>query len=103
MPNQSHKFKGGLRVGLLANSWPNGELEISKDDIICRDLMFKKEYRFSKEEVTKIEIKKVFPIIGKGIRIHHTNPSYSEKIYFWYVGFKFNNLLSTLKELGWSI
>ena len=81
--NHNCKFRGGFRVGLLAVTWPNGILEISENSIILHDLMFKKDYKFSRGEIVKIETKKVFPIIGYGIRLYHTNPDYNKKIIFW--------------------
>lgn len=101
LENQNYKFRGGFRVGLLAVSWPNGLLEVSSNSIILHDEMFKKDYKFSKDEITKIEIKKIFPVIGYGIRLHHTNQNYNNKIIFWYVSFHFKNLVTTLEELGW--
>lgn len=99
--DQRHKFKGGIRVDGINNTWPFAEFEIGREVLILRDTMFKKEYKFSKSDITSIEIVKVFPIIGRGIQIHHVNGSYNRQLIFWYVGWKLKDLLSTLKETGW--
>ena len=99
--NQNYKFKGGVRIGFLSTTWPSGILEVTENSLTLRSEMTKQELTFSKNDIVKIDIKKVFPIIGYGIRIHHTNTTYSKKIYFWYVGLHFSKLISALKELGW--
>ena len=101
LENKNYKFRGGLRVGQLANSWPNGALVVSNELLVLRDEMFKKEYKFSKNDAVRIKIKKVFPVIGFGIRIYHTNQNYNEKIIFWYISFHFSKLINALKEFGW--
>ncbi len=102
MTNQSYKFRGGIWIGWLwANSWPNVVLEVSQDSLILRDEMIHKEFKFSKGDITKIEIKKFFPIIGYCIRIHHNNKNYNERLFFGYPSFKFNKLLEALKECDW--
>lgn len=86
---------------MWANSWPNGVLEVSGDHLILRDEMIKKEFSFSKSQVSKIAVKKVFPLIGYGIRIYHNNESYDKRLYFWYWSVRFDKLLGALKECGW--
>lgn len=98
-----YKFIGGIRVGMLANSWPSGELEINSNYLILRDKMFKKEYKFLKDDVIKIEMKKIFPIIAYGVRICHKRQGYNPEIYFWYVGTKFKEFIGVLRESGWQI
>jgi len=97
----SNKFRGGLRVGLWCNSWPNGSLEINQNALILRDEVLKKDYQFSKNEGVQIEIKKVFPVIGSGVQLLHKNQNYDKKIIFWYWGFRFNELTEVLKKCGW--
>ena len=102
METNNYKFRGGIWIGWLwANSWPNGTLEVNQDSLILRDEMLKKEFKFSKTEVVKIEIKKFFPVIGYGIRIYHTNKNYNSRLYFWYFSFRFKELISSLKQFGW--
>ena len=101
MINQGYKFRGGIKVGLWASSWPNGVLEVGRSSLILQDKMTGKEYTFLKQDIVRIEVKKVFPIIGSGIQLHHTNKNYDKKIYFWYLSFRFNKLIDALKEFGW--
>lgn len=97
--NQYYKFRGGTRIGILTNTWPNGILEVSSDCLILRDELIGKELRFSKDDVSRIEVKKLFPIIGHVIQIHHNNKSYDNSISFGC--FHMKKLANALKELGW--
>lgn len=101
MTNQQNKFRGGLRVGLYSNSWPNGLLEVNSDSLVLRDATMNKEYKFLKDDIDQIKIKKVFPIIGYGIRIYHHKKDYKDKVYFWYVSLHFGKLTKALKDSGW--
>ncbi|OGI73952.1 hypothetical protein A3D42_00700 [Candidatus Nomurabacteria bacterium RIFCSPHIGHO2_02_FULL_41_18] len=101
MIEKKYVFRGGVRIGFLSTTWPSGILEVNENLLTLRSEMTKQELAFSKSDIIKIEIKKVFPIIGYGIRIHHTKTSYSKKIYFWYWSFRFKELTDALKELGW--
>jgi hypothetical protein len=103
MMNQNKKFKGGIRTGYRSNTWPFGTFEVNPDTLIIRDELLHKEYKFSRDQVIEIEIKKILPIIGWGIRVHHKNTNYPKRMIFWYWSFQFNNLLSALKEFGWSV
>jgi hypothetical protein len=99
--DQNYKFRGGTRIGILISTWPNGMLEISQDSLILRDELMKKELKFSKGEIVRIEIKKIFPIIGCGILIHHNNNCYDKYVYFGYLSFRMDKLLDALKKCGW--
>ena len=63
--------------------------------------MFGKEIEFLQGEIKQIKIKKFFPIIAYGIRIHPKNVD--NNYYFWYVGLHFNKLLNAIRECGWPI
>jgi len=101
MTNQLNKFRGGIRVGLYSNSWPNGTLEVGADKLVLHDATMNKTYEFLKQDVDKVEIKKMFPIIAYGIRICHHKKDYKDKVYFWYVSMHFSKLTKTLKDFGW--
>jgi hypothetical protein len=98
----THKFKGGVWIGLWANSWPFGSLEIDKEKLVLRDNLINKEFNFLKNEVEKIVPKKVLPVIGYGIRIYPK--SKTVPLYFW-AGRKksFNQLISILKTLNYPL
>jgi hypothetical protein len=101
--DKNYKFRGGTRIGILISTWPNGILEVNEDFLILRDELMKKELKFSKEQVVRIEIKKSFPIIGCSIRIYHTNNNHEKEISFGYLNFHFNNLINALKECDWPV
>jgi len=103
MTSQKNKFRGGLRVGIYSNTWPNGLLEVNRDNLILHDETMKKNYEFYKDDVDRIKIIKIFPIIGYGVRIYHHKKDYSDKIYFWFVGIRFARMLSALKDAGWRV
>ena len=59
-----YKFKGGAWIGFTSVTWPFGKLEVSKEYIVIgfEGLPFSKskiERRFAREEIDKIEIKKL--------------------------------------------
>lgn len=99
--DQHYKFRGGLSVGIFGSTWPNGMLEANQTSLILRDELMEKEYNLSREDIIRIEVKKYFPIIGYGIRIHHNNKRYDKSIFFWYRSFRMDKLTNALKELGW--
>ena len=101
MNNFNKKFKGGVWIGALANTWPFGALDIDQNRLILCDKLFKKEIIFPKQEIKRIEIKKYLPIIGYGIRIYSKNPKQNDLYCFWYVGFHFSEFTNKLKGCGY--
>lgn len=98
---KSSKFRGGGWIGVWQLTWPFVTLEISQNQIILNNELFRKKYYFTRSEVEKIEIKKTLPIIGYGIRIIPRDKSAGNQYYFWYWSLKFSLLVSVLEELGW--
>ncbi|MDD3006558.1 MAG: hypothetical protein PHX30_03185 [Candidatus Pacebacteria bacterium] len=97
----NYKFRGGLSIGIFGSTWPNGILEVSQASLVLRDELMKKEYKLSKGDIIRIEVKKYFPIIGYGIRIYHNNKRYDKSMFFWYWSYRMDKLTNALKELGW--
>ena len=104
---QNYTFTGGLRSGIWNYTYPSCTLEIDQSCLILRvnidvpTLKVKKEYKFLKEEITKLEIVNGFLFFSRGVRINHTNDSYDKKIIFWYWRFGFNDIVDALKKFGW--
>lgn len=73
---------GGARIGIKSASWPFARLTATKKDLRLRVKLIGR-YQFSPEEVTRIEVIKVIPLVGRGIRIHHQKEEYPEKVIFW--------------------
>lgn len=97
-----YKFRGGVWMGLWANSWPFGSLKIDEEEIILRDDMIGKRFEFQKDEIDKIVPKRIFPIIGCGIRIYPKKKNV--KLCFWVGGkAKLNQLTSALKTLNYPL
>ncbi len=106
MLNQSFKFKGGAWIGYISATWPFGKLEVSPDQLVIaiEGLPFsssKIEHRFTHYEIEKIEIKKYFPIIAYGIHIIAKDKKIGNLLFFWYVSFRFKNLVSALRACSW--
>lgn len=106
MENQNYKFKGGVWMGFMAYTWPFGKLEVSSDQLIIavEGLPFdrsRREFRFRHDEIEKIKVIKVFPIIGYGIHIYPRDKKVSSFLYFWYLSFGFKKLIKVLIEFGW--
>lgn len=98
---KSYKFRGGIRIGMWANSWPSGLLEFDQNTLIMKDVLIRKKCEFTKNDNIRIDVKKVFPILGYGIKISHTKKNYNKILYFWYTGLHFKKLVNALKELDW--
>ena len=98
---KENKFRGGALIGSWQITWPFITLEVRQDQLILNNELFKKEYRFTHDQIEKIEIKKYLPIIAYGVLITPRDKSKEDKYYFWYWSFKFATLTNTLKELGW--
>jgi hypothetical protein len=95
------KFRGGAWIGQWQITWPFVTLEVFQDQLILNNELFKKEYRFTHNEIEKIEIKKYIPFLAHGIRITPRDKSNAERYYFWYLTSRFDNLVNALKEYGW--
>jgi hypothetical protein len=98
---KENKFRGGAWIGSWQITWPFVTLEVRQDELILNNQLFKKEYRFTHDQIEKIETKKYLPIIGHGVRIIPRDKSKEDKYYFWYLSFKFDTLINALKEFGW--
>jgi hypothetical protein len=95
------KFRGGAWIGSWQITWPFITLEVLQDQLILNNELFKKEYRFTHDEIEKIEVKKYVPFFAHGIRITPHDKSKIERYYFWYWTSSFEKLLNTLREFGW--
>lgn len=102
MPDtKQKKFRGGAWIGAWQITWPFITLEVLQDQLILNNELFKKEYRFTHNEIEKIEIKKYIPFIAHGIRITPRDKSKIERYYFWYWTSNFEKLVNVLKQFGW--
>lgn len=79
--------RGGARIGWVNYSWPLASLSVDSSSLTIATTMFglleMGRYRFSPDQVIRIERYRSIPVIGEGIRIHHTVTDYPEKIVFW--------------------
>jgi len=73
---------GGARVGLKNASWPFARLTVSRKELRLNVQLIGR-YIFRPQDIVEVEVITKFPIIGKGIRIHHSITDYPPKIIFW--------------------
>ena len=100
MLNQSFKFKGGVWIGFASATWPWGILEFDRDQLTIAIADMKK-LSFTRNEIERLEVKKYFPIVAYGIHIVPRDKTKGTPLYFWYISFRFNKLISALKDCGW--
>ncbi len=86
-PSKTYSTRGGARIGWVNHSWPLASLSVDASGLTIATTMFglfgTGRYHFTPSEVTRIERYGFIPILGEGIRVHHTVRDYPEKIVFW--------------------
>ena len=98
---RSKVFRGGVWIGYYSSTWPWGILEVTPNQLRISDGTPKRDYRFTHDQIERIKVVKVFPIIGYGIHIFSKDKKVGQLLYFWYVSFKFKDFVTTLKDNGW--
>lgn len=73
---------GGARIGLRNASWPFARLTLSKKELRLSVKLIGR-YSFAPTDIDKLEVIRLIPLLGKGIRIHHNRKDYPGKIIFW--------------------
>lgn len=95
--------RGGARIGWVNYSWPLASISVTSSSVTIVTTMFglfeMGRYRFTPNQVTRIERYGFIPLIGNGIRIHHTVADYPEKIVFWC---RPSSVLSGIASAGFS-
>lgn len=76
------ELTGGARIGMANATWPFATLKVNKEKLelnasIIGSLVFKPKDIFS------IEIYKMIPLLGQGIKINHRISKYNQKVIFW--------------------
>ena len=89
---------GGARVGYKNASWPFARLTASKKELRLRVKLIGK-YSFRPQDIEKLEVIKVLPLLGQGIRIHHNKETYPSKIIFWSLSDP-NQVLKAIEQAG---
>lgn len=99
--HKGKKFVGGLHLGTIATTWPNGELYIGKDTIMVKDLGLEREIVFNKNDVKQLVFRNIFFFFGNGIQIYHSRKDVSDRIIFWFPRAKKTDITDQLGALGW--
>lgn len=86
-PLKTYSTRGGAKIGWVNHSWPLASLSVDASGLTIATTMFglfgTGRYHFAPSQVTRIERYGYIPILGEGIRVHHTVRDYPEKIVFW--------------------
>lgn len=93
------KQRGGAQIGWLNASWPLASIEISPRKLTFTSMG---TYTFVTEDVTGIENIGSIPVISHGIRIHHTNPKYPDRVVFYTLSGR-DSLVSGIKAAGFTV
>lgn len=84
-------------------SWPLASLAVDSSSLTIVTTLFglfeMGRYRFTPDQVTRIDRFGSIPLIGEGIRIHHTVTDYPEKVVFWC---RPSSVLSGIASAGFS-
>jgi len=87
MPTASYSTRGGARIGWVNYSWPLASLSVVASGLTITTTFFglfeMGRYSFRPDQVVRIERFGWLPILGEGIRVHHTVTDYPEKVVFW--------------------
>ena len=85
--NSAYIARGGARIGWVNYSWPLASLSVDASDLTIVTTLFglfeMGRHSFRPDQVIRIEKYGWIPMIGEGIRIHHTVANYPEKVVFW--------------------
>lgn len=86
-PPATYRARGGARIGWVNYSWPLASLSVDSSGLTIVTSMLglfeTGRYRFTPDQVTRIEKYGFIPFVGEGIRLHHTVAGYPAKIVFW--------------------
>lgn len=95
---KDYKFRGGVDIGIPSSTWPFGILEIYYNKLILRDKLLGKNIEFLKDNIERIEVKRIFSI-KHAIRIYSKNPKQNDLYAFYYWPNRFSKISDALKEL----
>jgi hypothetical protein len=96
--NSEINARGGTRVGWFNATWPFATLSATANRLSLSCGVFG-SWKFSPEDVVRLESYGSIPILSSGIRIVHANPQYPEKVVFWCFGSP-DRLIRRIGELG---
>ncbi len=87
MPTASYSTRGGARIGWVNYTWPLASLSVVASGLTITTTFFglfeMGRYSFRPDQVARIDRFGWLPILGEGIRVHHTVNDYPEKVVFW--------------------
>jgi hypothetical protein len=78
----SFSATGGANVGWVNATWPLARLKSSSSKLELSVLLLGK-YEFTPDQVVFIDQHSIIPVLGWGVRIHHSRTDYPKRIIFW--------------------
>lgn len=95
---QPLKVTGGAQIGWMNATWPLAKLSSTSDKLTVTAFLLG-TYTFKTHQVSQVEKYGLIPLLGRGVRIHHSVPDYPEKIIFWCFASP-DKLLRRIRESG---
>ena len=89
---------GGARIGWVNATWPFARLTASAQELSLSGSLLG-TYTFSSGDVTSLKPYGWLPVLGRGVQIIHTNPTYPAEIIFWCIGSP-ERLIQQIHALG---
>jgi len=90
--------RGGARIGWLNATWPSAHLKVHRNKLILNVFLFGR-YQFLPEDVVSLKKYGLIPLLGQGVRIHHSVREYPSRIVFWCLGSPVR-LIGRIRETG---
>ncbi|OAV45358.1 hypothetical protein [Lewinella sp. 4G2] len=75
-------YTGGARVGMMNASFPLAKLFV-EDGALNLNVLLLGKHRFLQSQITALQHVTNAVGLGKGIKIEHTHPTYSNELIFW--------------------
>jgi hypothetical protein len=75
-------------------------LTMTRQSVVLK-VWFYGTLEFRREAILGIEMYRHIPIVGEGVRVHHSRPEYPEKVIFWWLAAPAEYLVKRIILLGY--
>lgn len=94
-------YRGGARLGIWNSTWPFARLTVTTTAIVLKVRTYG-TLTFTRDDIIGIEPYRSLPIVGEGVRIHHSRRDYPEKVIFWWGAAPAEYLAKKIQALGYA-